>query len=269
MFAIIGAIVGFIWDGITAATAAIVQFLQWAVTALWAFATATYNALLALTGKVLEGFRKAWDFLRLTYDDVLKPAWLQFWKIIDRVRGILQDVFGPVLKFLRTVRDYVLAFYKRFVRPVLDVLDAVRQVLRVLEALHVKFAQQLDAAIGRLEALIDRPFRFVLEKLNEVINVVNRVITADGLFQRLALVRSLQRDVALVGRVLVNPLMGAPSEKQSVRLANAWTPQPAPDLHDQLAAYLRGESNDSGDVIDAAVAAAGDYWQTLGGSEAA
>jgi hypothetical protein len=32
--------------------------------------------------------------------------------------------------------------------------------------------------------------------LNDVLNVINRIVTADGLFQRLALMKSVQRDIA-------------------------------------------------------------------------
>lgn len=262
MFAIIGSIFGFLFNGISAALVAAVEFLQWAVTALWAYAISVYNALIGLTGKVLEGFRRSWDFLRATYDDVLKPAWQAFWKIIDRVKAILHQVFDPVLKFLYTVREYILDFYRRFVRPVLDAIDAVRQVLRVLELLHVKFAAQLDAALGQLEALIDKPFRLVLEKLNEIVNVVNRVITADGLFQRLALIRSLQRDVQFALRVFTNSQLRALTGDEREAITRATVTQTVSELNDSLADYWRGTANDVGAVVDGLASDQGSIWQS-------
>jgi hypothetical protein len=212
MFAFIGTLFSFLWGGISAAIEAAVVVLQWAVTALWAFATATYNALITLGSHVLSGFQKAWDFLRSTYEDVLQPAWQKFWQLFDRVRSWLKDVFGPVFRFLYAVRDEILKFYRTWIKPVLDVIDAARQVLKVLEALHLKFAFAIDHWLGELEHWINAPFQLVLSKLNEVIGWVNRIATVNGLLQRVAFIRTLERDVAYVNRVLMNsktrPLTG-------------------------------------------------------------
>src|SRR5262252_5666095 len=120
MFGFLGLIFGFIWDGVSAALAATVAALQWAVGALWAFATATYNGLIALGQHLLEGFQKAWDFLKSTYEDVLKPAWQKRSDLFGRVRDWLADTFGPVIRALRAIRSYILDFYAHWIRPVLD-----------------------------------------------------------------------------------------------------------------------------------------------------
>ena len=55
-----------------------------------------------------------------------------------------------------------------------------------------------------MQERIDDPFRYALGKINEVINIVNRVVTFNGLIQRVALIRSIERDIRLVHRAFAN-----------------------------------------------------------------
>lgn len=201
---IIGLVVGWIWTGVQVAAKITLQILAWSVKVLWAFATATANALKAVGKLLVKAGLKTWDFMRATYEHVLKPAWDKFWKLVDRVQRTLEKIFRPILRFLDRVRAAVDRIYKRFIRPVLDAIGIARKVLRVFATLGADWAKALDRKLADLEERIDAPFRLLRAKLNEVINLVNRVVTLDGLFQRLALIRSVQRDVRYVMNVWWN-----------------------------------------------------------------
>lgn len=205
--ALIGFLIGlgsWILTGLEIAGKFLLQAVVYSVHLLWAFAVAVKNGFIEFAGGAVKVFRNAFKLTRLLYTDVVKPFALKFWKFIDSVQRTLQRVLKPIFKFLYFVRSELLKFYDRWMRPVLDIIGHVRATLRVLASLHLEFARKLDAKLAQLEELIDRPFRLVLRKLNEVINIVNRVVTADGLFQRLALIRSLERDLKFTWRVLVN-----------------------------------------------------------------
>lgn len=193
-----------IWAGIQAVGQLTLQVLHWLYLGLSATVTTIGNGLVGLGKTLKTAFLKSWDFLRATYDHVLKPAWEKFWKFFDKVQRWLKDTLAPVFKFLRAVRDEILCFYKTWIRPILDVIDATRGILRVLEALHIEWAAKLDAQLGAIEDWVNRQFDRVLSKVNEAIGIVNRVVTADGLFQRVALIRSLERDIVYAGRALAN-----------------------------------------------------------------
>lgn len=193
-----------IWKGLEVAGKITLEILHWMVVNLSLIVTKIGNGLKALGSGLLLGLKKAWDFLELTYDHVLKPAWEKFWRWFDRFRKWLDSTFAPVLKFLRHLRDSLLGFYKSFIRPWLDFIDVTRRVLRVLQSLGLKWAGKLDAELGALEDAIEKPFRALLAKVNEIITLVNRVVTLDGLLQRLALVRSLERDIRYAWRAAVN-----------------------------------------------------------------
>lgn len=192
-FAWIIPIATWVWSGIQVAAKVTLAALNWSVKLLWTFAHSTYSSLLGLGRKVLAFGHRAWQFFEGLYTDLLAPAWRKFWKLVDTARTFLERIFKPVLRVLFRLRHVVLDVYDKFVRPVLDTIDAVRQGLRLLSATGVDWARRLDDWLGRLQERINAPFLLALRKLNEVINIVNRITTADGFFQRLILWRSLVR----------------------------------------------------------------------------
>lgn len=223
-----------IWNGLEAAGEITLTVLAWSVQQLWSFARGVWNTAIDLGSTVGAGFKDAWGFVEKLYDDILKPAWLKFWQLVDGVASALQKVFAPVIDFLQRVRGALLALYNNWIRPVLDTIDHVRSALRVLAALHLKFAQELDAQLARLESLIDAPFRYALGKINEVINLVNRVVDGNGLFQRLALIRSIQRDITYVDRVWHNMRANPFTDDELSNIADNNKP---PTLDDAVAAF--------------------------------
>jgi hypothetical protein len=236
-----------IWGALQAATTATVAFLTWAYGAVLAGLAAVYNAAVDIAGAAMRGIRSGWQFFRDTYDHVLKPAWQKFWRLVDIVKDTLEDVLGPVIRWLRRIRQWVLDFYTLYVRPVLDAIGVARKILHVFSALGFKWARRLDEQLAKLEERINAPFLLVLRKLNEVIGIVNRVITANGLFQRLALVRSIERDVKYAFAALHNsrskPLTTA--ERRASAAAN----QP-PTIDEIGASFERYAQTGDGDFAE-------------------
>lgn len=191
-----------IWKGLEVAGRVTLEVLKWMVVNLSLVVTKLGNGLKVVGQSIILGLQKTWKFFELTYEKVLKPAWGKFWSWFDKFRRWLDRTIGPVLRWLRRLRDNLLAFWRTYVRPWLDLIDATRRVLRVLNSLGLRWAGALDRRLGEIEEAIERPFRLLLEKLNEVINVVNRIITADGLFQRLTLLRTLARDYGEIGKAI-------------------------------------------------------------------
>lgn len=193
-----------IWAGVQAAGEVTLYVLTVAFNTLKAWVGHLFDGLVELGKDTITGFIKSWEFLRATYDTVFRRGWEKFWYWVDRAHKWLDDFFAPIFRYLRLVRDEILGIYTRFVRPVLDVIDTTRKVLNVLSSLGFEWAKALDRKLLELEQKIDAPFRLVLRKINEAINVLDRVVTADGLFQRLAMVRSIERDIRYVSRAIVN-----------------------------------------------------------------
>jgi predicted house-cleaning noncanonical NTP pyrophosphatase (MazG superfamily) len=223
-----------IWQGIHTVGDATVAALVFTVRQLWQFATTIYDGARHVADAIRIGLYKAWDFTKGLYEDILKPAWQKFWSLVDRVRGALEHALAPVIKFLRQIRDDIIGFYTKWVRPIIDTIETTRKILRVLAALHLDFARKLDVKLGELEELIDRPFRILLEKVNEILNLVNRVVTANGLFQRLALVRSIERDMVFIHREFVNMRSNPLDDVDLKRLRDKNKPPTPREIFDHL-----------------------------------
>lgn len=135
---------------------------------------------------------------------VLRPFVSWSWRSVLRLEGWLQRTFNPVLRFLQLVRTRLLEIYTKWFRPIFDTIDAVRGVLRVLGSFHIKWALALDAKLGDLEDRMLAPIRLALAKINEASDWINRIVTFDGLFQRLTLLASLWHHVGDVWGVLLS-----------------------------------------------------------------
>lgn len=247
-------LIGWIWQGAQVAGRITLQVLAWSVNALWAFARSVANVGIAIGKAVIKASREVWSFLKLTYTEVLKPAWQKFWRFVEWAKRTLEHVLKPVFRFLDKVRNYVLRIYEDYVRPVLDIIDVTRRALRVLAALGIDWARALERRLAELEDKIQLPFRLVLEKINEVVNLVNRVVTADGLFQRLALVQSLGRDFQYAIRALANPMRHPVADAQRKALENSPLGKPIEGVIKDYRLYLSTQSGDEASMIRDVVA---------------
>lgn len=239
-----------IWHGLTAAAHVTLAALHWMVLNLSLVVTKIGNGFKALGVELLKGLRRSWDFTRKIWDDVLKPAWTKFWRWFDKFRAWLDRTFAPLLKHLREWRDAFLKFYRDFVRPWLDIIGVTRRLLSVLAALHVPFARELDRRLAKLQEEIDRPFRFVLGKLNEIINVVNRVVTADGLFQRFAYVRSFARDYKYAWNVIKKAYEKPLTDEEKKKLEQKVKARTLKVIQQELDHYLRDGTGKDAAFID-------------------
>ncbi|MGB2711178.1 MAG: hypothetical protein WBC33_06640 [Conexibacter sp.] len=206
VFTFIGAIIG-----------GIVAVVQWiagaAVTVAVTIAQAAVMIAIAIghfavaVGHVFMNFG---GLLARFWTGVLRPFVTWTWTQLERLHRWLVDTFRPVIEFLEAVRRRVDAFYKDYIEPILDTIEVMRRTLQLLEALEIEWARKLDEKLAELEDRITAPFVEIRLYLNEAINRINSVTDGFGLFSRLALLRSMARDVGRIGALFhayqTNPL---------------------------------------------------------------
>lgn len=159
------------------------------------------RALWDVAVRIAGVFRDTYGFLQRFWSRVLRPFVVWAWQSIERLAGWLRRTFQPVLDFLIRVRRELLKVYERFVRPVLETIGVIRRLLQLLALLRFEWAKELDARLAELEERLLAPIRFALGKINELINVVNRVMTLDGLLQRVTLLQSVIRDIGDIATI--------------------------------------------------------------------
>jgi len=253
-----------IWAGIQAlagilstAAAATVTYLAQAL----AFLATKVGVFLRSTGAM---FAKVWDASKIVWNDVLKPALVWIDDHLKRLHDWLVKTFRPVFDFLKDVRERLLKFYKDFVRPVLDTIDFIRAINRVLLTFHITLLQSLDKVLQQIEQRIEEPILWLNRQLTRVFNLLDLIITFDGFYQRLTLIKSMSRYAPAWMRIAANARTRSVSNEGGAALQRAGEVQTQPQLLTDLVAYLSGTPNDAGAVIDAAVDRVPEYLDSFG-----
>jgi hypothetical protein len=115
---------------------------------------------------------------------------------IVKLHDFLAAKFGPVLKWLKELKQHIRDIYDRFVRPIIDVIQFIRQLNALLELFHISLLKKLDATLAQIEQRIEAPFLWVTQKITWLENWIDRIVTLDGIFQRVTLLKSMAKYVA-------------------------------------------------------------------------
>lgn len=235
-----------IWTGIVTVASTLWKIGSTAVTVAVKYAIVGLRwAVNNLTRLIVSGLKKSAVFLARnvqTLGRFLRNGFVALVRNVQRaalwLKGTLTHIFRPVLQFLDRVKGYIRRIYDRFIKPVLDVIEIMRRVFRLLGYLGIDWARALDRKLGQLENLITLPFEWVVGKINELIGVINRIVTADGLLQRLVLINSLLRDYPMTTNMWWNgqirPLHDYEAARYSKRPLQVPTDQAIRDLDQHL-----------------------------------
>lgn len=189
-------------------------------------------------------FARVWDGFKIVWSDVLKPALTWIDQQLTRLQTWLKDTFGPVFKWLQRVRDEIDGLYKRFVRPVVDTIEFIRQLNRALLTFHIDVLKQLDATLAQIEQRIEEPLLWLRSKIVELQNAVTFIVTADGFFQRLTLLRSMDRYApAWMKSFWDRQIVGLSGQARAEAAAREVTPTPAATYGAELGKLYLGEES--------------------------
>lgn len=254
VFEAVGEFFGFVG---TAVATTLVPVVTWLVATLGYIWDVVKNFIVG-TGAI---FSKVWDGLGVVWDRVLKPALVFLDQKIVELRDWLKATFQPVFDFLRAVRDVVTRLYDTFVKPVLAVIDFIRQLDRVLQVFHINLLSGLDAVLTRVEQRIDGVVQWLYARLNDVFNILNTIVGLDGFFQRYMFLHTQARDVGYSWRIMLNS-WSRPLSDDQVHHLHHFAKHPTPDeAIADTAAWLGGDEANYGADLDAAVAT----WEELFG----
>jgi len=171
------------------------------------------------------GFGRILDALKWLAKGGLFQLLKDFVRWIQVLRDRLARVLGPLVKIIRAYRDYFDAIFTKYILPVLNLLQRVRQVLFIFRILHLKFAERLDRQILALQVKINEPFERIRQRLNSVINVLYLAMDPLGLYRIEQILIGVGRSAAEIIAIL-----------QNARLA--WPPPPPSPLSTPFRGYF-------------------------------
>lgn len=191
-----GAVVGIIagignfishWFGITAKE--LLRLVTYLKDHIVQLAQALLNGVLKL-GRALA--RTVVSLVRLVGRSIKAFAiWAD--KKFHALETYLKTKFKPVLDWLKKVKLHLDSFYKTYIRPIIDTIEFIRKLNSLLHIFHIDVLRKLDATLAKIEQRIEDPFLWVRSHITELENWVNRIVTLDGFFQKLTLIRSMAK----------------------------------------------------------------------------
>lgn len=259
VFAFVIAGLKFLWDVVqtvgTAIAISLEAIVSWLVAAFGWLAGVVAH-LMKSTGAI---FAKAWQGLKIVWNDVLKPTIRWVDKAITRLHDWLKRTLKPLITFLRSVKDHIDSFYKKFVRPILDTIDFVHQLNRVLTTFHLNFLQKIDATLQKFESYVNARFEWVYARINLAQDWINSIIDGGGLFQRWVFLRTLERDVMRSWQILFNARAGEISAEEMSALRGKNKPPSFRMIQRDFETYLRTGGGPYANDIDVTLAMAKAY----------
>jgi len=223
---------------ITALKNALVDISQAMVTGVWRLGRSLARALVSFARLTGLGFKR----FVLWADRKFRV--LEKW---------LKDRFAPVLQFLKKIKDHINDFYRRFVRPIIDAIEFIRSFNRILQVFHVNLLGKLDSVLARVEQRLDEPFEWARRHITELENWIDRIVTLDGFFQRLTLLRSLAHNADGLTRVFWNSQSRGPNPPARFPAPEEVTPPTVDESVDDLRQFLERDSGPFSESIDRGV----------------
>lgn len=239
------------------------DFLDGLMGALGGIGSAIEAALIQLFNLIVQVFQFIWNVIGFIADFMLKVfksigsffshLWTNFFKGIftkvfsgiQKLTTFLESKLRPIIQFLTTVRKYVDKIYKTYIAPFLKVIQHIRQFLQILKLLHVKFAAELDKALGQLQRDVQGVFTQIRGILNTTIDLLNIIADPSKLLRRPTMVLSIRRTIhALIRQTTgLPPGWYFPSPRPSAPRGTGFLPanfNPDDPNHNPPASYYLG-----------------------------
>lgn len=163
-----------------------------------------------------NGTKKFFDVfsgaLKHIFNDVVGKWLTAIYGAYTKLENALQNFFGPLIKVFNRIMTIWRMYVQPYVRLVLNIIQRIRLALKVLEALHIKWAKQLDQELADIEGKIIHNDLVIYGYLTDVANVINDLVDPLRLLRTNIMVRSFlaafdSLSLALIGTKW-GPLLG-------------------------------------------------------------
>jgi hypothetical protein len=190
----------------------------------------SFNWLGSLLGSLLGKFGplkniqhwKIWVEMKAWYDRFKK--WRDWYK---------QHVMAPMKQMQAMQRQ----LYNTFFKPLLLLVDHVRQLTSIIGIFNKKLADKLNYQFLRVESFILAPMNAMTSRVNGLGRAFTGILTPLGYLDRGTLLNSTWRDAGLIKEILHNPFEQHPA---------AATLAPAPTISDHVTAVKEYTNSGSG-----------------------
>lgn len=166
--------------------------------------------------QLAQDIKKAFGWI---WNTVIKSVLTKIVDVIVKVRTWLNKIFGPLVRWLLKVRKWIDWAFNKYVKPVLVLIQHIRQVLTIFRLLGFKWAARLDALLAKIQQDIVKAYTLLRSELNKVITYLDLIVDPGAILRRNPLFAALIRSAAelrnLELQVVTRPLTPDESDKQA------------------------------------------------------
>lgn len=201
----------------------IVSFLLAAIQYIWSVLVFVANYIWAALNWIwnlaYSLFQNIKDALKWVWENVIKAGLTKLISLIQRIRQWLHDTLGPVIDFIKKVRRWYDDFFNRYVRPLLVILQRIRQFLAIFRLLGFKWAIRLDGDIAAIENKVAQIYTTLRGYLNQAITWLDLIVDPTGILRRNPLFGALFSNAAELRNIVLTapyrPLTGGETDSQT------------------------------------------------------
>lgn len=195
-------ILSFLGDAVSAIFAAIGAFFAYLYSLLVFLVQFLWNVLVVVAQFLVRILGHIRNFFVALWENVIKRGVVKLLAIFAKIRAKLQQIFGPILRIIRRIRQWIDRHILPIVLRVINAIQRIRQILVVFRILGFEWAKALDRKLAQLENDIQGAFEFVRRRLNLVATIIELILQPNLLMRRNVLLGSLLSSLGAVKRAL-------------------------------------------------------------------
>lgn len=194
---------GGVFDGFLGVGSGIVDFL---INIVSGFVHYVVGLFYVLAGVIQTLTRSVVSFFSHLWSNFFSNIFPRIFHAIRDLANWLETHIRPLIEWLQRAQRYIMRLYTRYVRPIMVMIQRIRQVLTILRALHIQWAQDLDNILAHVQSDINGIFLKITGTINSVIDVLNIVTDPLRLLRHPTLILSMRRSIL----ALIRQLTGLP-----------------------------------------------------------
>lgn len=212
-----GDVLAFIQGEIVAALAFLFNLIVAVANFLISIAEFIFRFFLTLMRDIKNAFKWLWT-------NIVKVGLTKLVKVFVRVQTWLAHYVNKVVAFLTRLRKWYDTYFNKFVRPTLNAIRHMRQVLQIFRQLGFKWAARLDARLAQAENRIVSVYEFLRIHLNQVISFLQIIADPFGILRRNPLLAGVIRDAPEIKNAIDRATAHTETQKEldTSNRANGW-----------------------------------------------
>ncbi len=142
------------------------------------------NALMKFAWQIANVVGAIFNALKWLWSNVLGPLVKAIKSIIQQISRVLNKILKPMLDAMKAQRALLMQLYNTWIRPILLVIQRIRNIIHLFQLLHIHIFDALDRTLGKIQGKLLAPIYALLYRVNTLGNWISFILNLQGLLFR-------------------------------------------------------------------------------------